>query len=166
MVIFHSYVSLPEGIPFPDFIRSSSINHLFWESHQVSTFINHLQVSTKLQHLQGFLSENISTIYHRIGWWENPNRKPLYLMVKTHGFFPHTNSLIFPLKPTKRMDMMKPYKSWDVYHRFQLVIRISLAHPQYQPRPKELSLLKMSESELGSCQAKSRWKNILGIHQK
>ncbi|CAL1150948.1 unnamed protein product, partial [Cladocopium goreaui] len=34
----------------------------------------------------------------------------------------------------------------------QLVIRISLAHPQYQPRPKELSLLKMSESELGSCQ--------------
>jgi hypothetical protein len=33
------------------------------------------------------------------------------------------------------------------------VIRISLAHPQYQLRPKELSLLKMSESELGSCQA-------------
>ena len=23
---------------------------------------------------------------HRIGWWENFNRKALYLMVKTHGF--------------------------------------------------------------------------------
>ena len=27
--------------------------------------------------------------------------------------------------------MLKPYKEWDVYHRFQLVIQISLAHPQY-----------------------------------
>jgi hypothetical protein len=25
-------------------------------------------------------------------------------------------------------------KTWDVYHRFQLVIRISLAHPQYHAK--------------------------------
>ena len=28
----------------------------------------------------------LNSMNHRIGWWENWNRKPLYLMVKTHGF--------------------------------------------------------------------------------
>ena len=38
------------------------------------------------------------------------------------------------LRKLHHVRWLKAYKQWDVYHRFQLVIRISLAHPPYHQK--------------------------------
>ena len=112
---------------------------IFWFHKQATivVFENHSAISI----------HDYSDYSHRIGWWENWNRKDLYFMVKTHGF----PVQIFPTKPihwyskwspSKRREFMgKPWFN----HGFNQVLL-----PEEDSAPRTAETWNMVETPLKS----------------
>ena len=95
MAIFNSYVSLPEGIYI--YIKYPAL--LGWsvdpDDPSVSQRVPDRDDWHHFACAQARVLHSLAwCLRHGIGWWENFNRKALYLMVKTMGF-----RLRFSLKP-------------------------------------------------------------------
>ena len=75
-----------QSIESHDYVSILDVFGSVWWSETPLIFLINLVFSLWLMSFHVFI--------HRIGWWENFNRKALYLMVKNHGF-----RLNFSLKP-------------------------------------------------------------------